>query len=83
MHVAAQTRESVGLAGARGVLYWLRSPRTDSRRPLPAEARLRSGSFSFAHREFFKTNPVLANEFLSHPYFEVRVAAAKYADVFR
>jgi hypothetical protein len=32
--------------------------------------------------EFFKTNPGLANEFLSHPYFEVRAAAAKYADVF-
>jgi len=33
--------------------------------------------------EFFKTNPGLANEFLSHPYFEVRAAAAKFADVFR
>jgi hypothetical protein len=33
--------------------------------------------------EFFKTNPELANEFLSHPYFEVRAAAAKFADVFR
>ena len=33
--------------------------------------------------EFFKTNPGLANDFLSHPYFEVRAAAAKYADVFR
>jgi hypothetical protein len=33
--------------------------------------------------EFFKTNPGLANEFLSHPYFEVRAAAAKHADVFR
>jgi len=33
--------------------------------------------------EFFKTNPGLANDFLEHPYFEVRAAAAKYADVFR
>jgi hypothetical protein len=33
--------------------------------------------------EFFKTNPGLANEFLAHPYFEVRAAAAKFADVFR
>jgi hypothetical protein len=33
--------------------------------------------------EFFKTNPGLANDFLSHSYFEVRAAAAKYADVFR
>jgi hypothetical protein len=33
--------------------------------------------------EFFKQNPVLANEYLAHPYFEVRAAAAKFADVFR
>jgi hypothetical protein len=33
--------------------------------------------------EFFKINPSLANDFLSHSYFEVRAAAAKYADVFR
>jgi len=33
--------------------------------------------------EFFRVNPGLANEFLSHPYFEVRSAAAKFADVFR
>ena len=33
--------------------------------------------------QFFKNNPGLANKFLSHPYFEVRAAAAKYADVFR
>jgi hypothetical protein len=32
---------------------------------------------------FFKSNPGLANDFLTHPYFEVRAAAAKYADVFR
>ena len=32
---------------------------------------------------FFETNPGLANEFLSHPYFEARAVAAKYADVFR
>ena len=32
--------------------------------------------------QFFKTNPVLANEFLAHPYFEVRAAAAKFADIF-
>jgi hypothetical protein len=32
--------------------------------------------------KFFKNNPGLANEFLSHPYFEVRAAAAKFADVF-
>ncbi len=32
--------------------------------------------------KFFELNPGLANEFLSHPYFEVRFAAAKYADVF-
>ena len=31
---------------------------------------------------FFELNPGLANKFLSHPYFEVRFAAAKYADVF-
>ncbi|MHB1743211.1 MAG: 4Fe4S-binding leucine-rich repeat protein [Acidobacteriaceae bacterium] len=33
--------------------------------------------------QFFKSNPSLANEFLTHPYFEVRAAAAKFADVFR
>jgi len=33
--------------------------------------------------QFFKSNPGLANQFLSHPYFEVRAAAAKFADVFR
>src|ERR1017187_4109241 len=33
--------------------------------------------------QFFKSNPELANEFLAHPYFEVRAAAAKFADVFR
>jgi hypothetical protein len=33
--------------------------------------------------EFFKKNPELANEYLTHSYFEVRAAAAKYADVFR
>jgi hypothetical protein len=32
--------------------------------------------------QFFKNNPGLANEFLSHPYFEVRAAAVKFADVF-
>lgn len=32
--------------------------------------------------QFFNNNPGLANDFLSHPYFEVRAAAAKYADVF-
>jgi hypothetical protein len=32
--------------------------------------------------QFFKSNPGLANDFLSHPYFEVRAAATKYADVF-
>lgn len=32
--------------------------------------------------QFFKSNPELANESLTHPYFEVRAAAAKYADVF-
>ncbi len=32
--------------------------------------------------QFFKTNPGLANEFLTHPYFEVRAAAAKFADIF-
>ena len=31
---------------------------------------------------FFKTNPGLANEYLIHPYFEVRAAAAKFADIF-
>jgi HEAT repeat protein len=33
--------------------------------------------------EFFKRNPELANDFLEHPYFEVRAAAAGFADVFR
>ena len=33
--------------------------------------------------QFFKSNPGLANDFVSHPYFEVRAAAAKFADVFR
>ena len=33
--------------------------------------------------EFFNKNPELANEYLTHSYFEVRAAAAKYADVFR
>lgn len=33
--------------------------------------------------QFFKSNPGFANDFVSHPYFEVRAAAAKYADVFR
>ena len=33
--------------------------------------------------QFFKSNPGFANDFLSHPYFEVRAAAIKYADVFR
>jgi hypothetical protein len=33
--------------------------------------------------QFFKNNPGLANDFVEHPYFEVRAAAAKYADVFR
>jgi HEAT repeat protein len=32
--------------------------------------------------QFFKTNPGLANEFLTHPYFEVRAAAAKFVDIF-
>src|SRR6266568_4588902 len=32
--------------------------------------------------QFFTTNPGLANDFLTHPYFEVRAAAAKFADVF-
>lgn len=32
---------------------------------------------------FFMKNPDLANEFLTHPYFEVRAEAAKVADVFR
>src|SRR5512139_2069492 len=31
---------------------------------------------------FFSWNPTLANEYLHHPYFEVRAAAAKYADLF-
>jgi hypothetical protein len=33
--------------------------------------------------QFFKSNPGFANDFLTHPYFEVRAAAVKYADVFR
>lgn len=32
---------------------------------------------------FFAWNRHLANEYLDHPYFEVRAVAAKYADVFR
>lgn len=31
---------------------------------------------------FFSWNPALANDYLAHPYFEVRALAAKYADVF-
>jgi hypothetical protein len=31
---------------------------------------------------FFELNPGLANRFLAHPYFEVRAAAARYADIF-
>ena len=32
---------------------------------------------------FFGWNPALANEYLTHPYFEVRAVAAKHADVFQ
>jgi hypothetical protein len=32
--------------------------------------------------KFFELNPGFANDFLVHPYFEVRFAAARYADVF-
>ena len=32
---------------------------------------------------FFAWNPSLANACITHPYFEVRAVAAKYADVFR
>lgn len=31
---------------------------------------------------FFRWNPAVANEYLNHPYFEVRAVAAKYADMF-
>lgn len=31
---------------------------------------------------FFKANPGLANQFLSHPNFEVRATSARYADIF-
>lgn len=31
---------------------------------------------------FFSQNPDLSQEYLAHPYFEVRAAAARYADVF-
>ncbi|MFT3956351.1 MAG: 4Fe4S-binding leucine-rich repeat protein [Piscinibacter sp.] len=32
---------------------------------------------------FFRTHPSLANQHLTHEYFEVRAIAARYADVFR
>lgn len=32
---------------------------------------------------FMRWNPTLANELLTHPYFEVRAIAVRYADVFR
>ncbi len=32
---------------------------------------------------FFYWNKALANDYLAHPYFEVRAIAAKFADVFR
>ena len=32
---------------------------------------------------FFKQNPNLANDYLGHPYFEVRALAARHADEFR
>jgi hypothetical protein len=32
---------------------------------------------------FFRWNPTQANAYLSHPYFEVRAIACRYADVFR
>src|SRR6516164_7169150 len=32
---------------------------------------------------FFTKQPELADEYLDHPYFEVRAVAAKYASVFR
>jgi len=32
---------------------------------------------------FFKHNPQLANDYLTHPYFEVRALAARHADAFR
>jgi hypothetical protein len=33
-------------------------------------------------QHFFETNPGMANQFLTHPYFEVRAAAARFADIF-
>lgn len=32
---------------------------------------------------FFRWNPALGNDFLDHPYFEVRAIACRHADVFR
>lgn len=32
---------------------------------------------------FFRWNPALSNQFLHHPYFEVRAIACRHADVFR
>lgn len=32
---------------------------------------------------FFKWNPALGNDYLEHPYFEVRAIACRHADVFR
>ena len=45
----------------------------------------RHAPVSYTHliEEFFKRNPGLASEYLEHPYFEVRAAAAKFADPFR
>jgi hypothetical protein len=32
---------------------------------------------------FFRTHPALANDYLAHPYFEVRAIAVRHADLFR
>jgi hypothetical protein len=32
---------------------------------------------------FFKGEPELANDYLTHPYFEVRTVAARYASLFK
>lgn len=60
-----------------------------SHRALLAAGRCKPGQACVADRyakridRFFAWNPALANDYLAHPYFEVRAVAAKHADVFR
>ena len=53
-----------------------------------AEGRCRLGHACVQDRyarridRFFRWNPKLAQEYITHPYFEVRAVAAKYLDIF-